>query len=264
MTPPLLAIEDLRVEFRRGAREPPVVAVDGVDLEIEPGETLGLVGESGAGKSTIAGAILGLVTPRAGRIRFEGTDITAAGIGLRRRLSEHIQVVFQDPEGSLNPSRTVGQTLAEPYLVHRDPSRAQTRQRVAEMLERVGMRAADADRRPSAFSGGERQRVAIARALMLHPKLVVCDEPVSALDLSTQAQVLNLLTDLQRELGISMLFISHDLAVVRHVCRRVVVLYRGRVVERGAVEQVWSQPREAYTRGLVSAETITGSSCRRS
>jgi peptide/nickel transport system ATP-binding protein len=251
---PLLAIEALRVEFRRGVRRAAVVALDGVDLDIDVGETVGLVGESGAGKSTLGNAILGLVTPQSGRIRFDGTDIARAGPTQRRRLSEHIQVIFQDPYGSLNPSRTVGQTLAEPYLVHRSHDRAQTRREIAQMLELVGLDAADADQYPTAFSGGERQRIAIARALMLRPKLVVCDEPVSSLDLSNQAQVLNLLADLQRDLGMSMLFISHDLAVVRHMARRVWVLHRGAVVEAGATEQVCSRPREPYTQRLVAAE----------
>ncbi len=251
---PLLAIEDLRVEFRRGVRRAAVVALDGVDLDIDAGETVGLVGESGAGKSTLGNAILGLVTPQSGRIRFDGTDIARAGAKLRRRLSEHIQVIFQDPYGSLNPSRTVGQTLAESCLVHRDHDRAQTRRQIAPMLELVGLDAADADKYPTAFSGGERQRIAIARALMLRPKLVVCDEPVSSLDLSNQAQVLNLLKDLQRDFGMSMLFISHDLAVVRHMANRVWVLHRGTVVERGETEQVCSRPREPYTQRLVAAE----------
>jgi peptide/nickel transport system ATP-binding protein len=254
MTAPLLAIENLRVEFRRGARRRPVVALDGIDLEIDVGETVGLVGETGAGKSTVGNAILGLVTPQTGRIRFDGTDIARAGAAQRRRLSEHIQVVFQDPFGSLNPSRTVGQTLAEPYLVHRNHDRDQTRREIARMLELVGLDAADAAEYPTAFSGGQRQRIAIARALMLRPRLVVCDEPVSSLDLSSQAQVLNLLKDLQRDFGMSMLFISHDLAVVRHMADRVCVLHRGAVVERGETEQVCSRPREPYTQRLVAAE----------
>jgi peptide/nickel transport system ATP-binding protein len=255
MSPPLLDVADLRVAYRQG-RRPPVQALAGVSLTIAPGETLGLVGESGSGKSTLGNAILGLVSIASGTIAFDGEDITVAGRRRRRELSRHLQVVFQDPYGSLNPSRTIAQTLAEPLLVHQQLSRSETRVRVTEMLERVGLAADTADRYPREFSGGQRQRIAIARSLMLSPRLVICDEPVSALDLSVQAQILNLLADLQRELGVAYLFISHDLAVVRHLSRRIAVIHRGRIVEMGPTADVYEQPRDPYTRALLAAAPV--------
>jgi peptide/nickel transport system ATP-binding protein len=252
----LLKITDLRVEFPRGFRQDPFVAVDNVSLHIQPGETVGLVGESGSGKSTIGNAILGLVSPKSGSIRFHDEEIVGASSRVRQGLSEHIQVVFQDPYGSLNPSRTIGQTLAEPLLVHRNVGRAEARRQIGDMLERVGLIESDAAKYPAAFSGGQRQRIAVARALMLRPQLVVCDEAVSALDLSTQAQVLNLLKDLQEEMGMSLLFISHDLAVVRYMSRRIVVLYHGSVVEEGLADEIYEHPVEDYTRRLVAAAPV--------
>jgi peptide/nickel transport system ATP-binding protein len=239
------------VEFRR--RRQSFAAVDGVDFAIGRGTTLGLVGESGSGKSTIGNAILGLVSPSAGCIEFDGRDLTGLSRGDRRRLSSQLQVVFQDPYGSLNPLRTVGQSLVEPLLPDSGLSGSQRRARVVELLERVGLRAADMGRYPAAFSGGQRQRISIARALVSRPRLVVCDEAVSALDLSTQAQILNLLSDLQTELGLSMLFISHDLAVVRYVSTDIVVLRGGRVVEKGAADDIYLAPRNEYTRALLAA-----------
>ena len=227
---PLLEVRGLRVEYR--PRHP---VVDGVDLVVRPGETLGLLGESGSGKSTIGHAIVGLVRPAAGRILFRGEDITHATARRRRELSTHLQIVFQDPHGSLNPSRTVGSTLAEPLRVVRRLPRRAASARVDAVLERVGMSPAAASRYPGAFSGGQHQRIAIARALVLEPDLVVCDEPTSALDLSVQAQILNLLLDLQQQLGLSYLFISHDVDVVRFVCHRTVVLRGGRIVEQAPV-----------------------------
>ncbi|MHA6757631.1 ABC transporter ATP-binding protein [Streptacidiphilus sp. PAMC 29251] len=251
-----LDVHDLTVEFRQGRRNPPLRAVDGVSLEIGAGETLGLVGESGSGKSTLGRAILGLTRATSGSVRFDGGDITHAGLRRRRELSSRMQAVFQDPYSSLNPTRTIGQTLAEPLLVHRRLDRAETGAQVRAMLDRVGMPGDTADRYPSQFSGGQRQRIAIARALMLSPDLVICDEPVSALDLSIQAQVMNLLGDLQRELRLSYLFIAHDLAVVRHLSHRIVVLYRGQVMESGPAAQVYGHPGHPYTEALLAAAPV--------
>ena len=251
-----LDVRDLTVEFRQGRRHPPFRAVDGVSLRIGTGETLGLVGESGSGKSTLGRAILGLAPVASGSVHFDGKDITAAGQRERRVLSSRMQVVFQDPYSSLNPTRTIGQTLAEPLLVHRRLDRAGTAAEVHAMLDRVGMPADTAERYPSQFSGGQRQRIAIARALMLSPDLIICDEPVSALDLSIQAQVMNLLGELQRELRLSYLFIAHDLAVVRHLSHRIVVLYRGQVMETGPAERIYSRPAHPYTEALLAAAPV--------
>ena len=253
---PLLDIENLSVEFRQGRRASSFKAVDDVSLQIHPGETVGLVGESGSGKSTIGNAVLGLVPVSMGRIRFASQDITRAGFAQRRALSAQLQVVFQNPYSSLNPVRTIGQTLAEPLGVHRKLSKADTAVEVARMLERVGLPTGAAGRYPPQFSGGQRQRIAIARALMLSPQLVICDEVVSALDLSIQAQVLNLLRDLQDEFGLSYLFISHDLAVVRNVSHRIVVLYRGQIMESGLAHQVSEAPSHPYTRALLAAAPV--------
>ena len=251
-----LDVRDLTVEFRQGRRRPPLRAVDAVSLQIGAGETLGLVGESGSGKSTLGRAILGLTPAASGSVHYEGKDITRAGLRERRALSATMQAVFQDPYSSLNPTRTIGQTLAEPLLVHRRLERAETVEQVRTMLDRVGMPGDTAERYPSQFSGGQRQRIAIARALMLSPHLVICDEPVSALDLSIQAQVMNLLADLQRELRLSYLFIAHDLAVVRHLSHRIVVLYRGQVMETGPAAQVYSSPGHPYTEALLAAAPV--------
>lgn len=241
------------MEFHRKRGVPPLRAVDGVTLDVGVGETVGLVGESGSGKSTLGRAVLGLTPVGEGRIAFEGADITRAEPARRRALAARLQVVFQDPYSSLNPARTIGQTLAETLPEHRDRGRARTRAEVAAMLERVGMPADAADRYPGQFSGGQRQRVAIARALMPSPRLVICDEPVSALDLSIQAQVMNLLKDLQRDLSVGYLFIAHDLPVVRHLSHRIVVLYRGRVMESGDADRVYTDPLHPYTRVLLDA-----------
>lgn len=249
----LLQVSDLTVEFRQGRRRPPFRAVDGVSLSIGAGETVGLVGESGSGKSTIGRAILGLTPVRSGTVEFDGRDITRAGFRTRRALSERLQVVFQDPYSSLNPARTIGQTMAEPLRVHSSVPPAEASERVAAMLERVGLPADAARRYPSQFSGGQRQRIAIARSLMLSPALLICDEPVSALDLSIQAQVLNLLADLQRELGLSYLFVAHDLPVVRRLSHRIVVLYRGQIMETGPAGRVYARPAHPYTRALLAA-----------
>jgi oligopeptide/dipeptide ABC transporter ATP-binding protein len=252
---PLLDVRDLTVEFHGAGRS--LRAVDGVSLSVAARETVGVVGESGSGKTTIGRAILGLTPVTAGSIVFAGDDVTHAGHRERRRLSADLQVVFQDPYSSLNPSRTVGQTLSETLGVHAAQlGRAERAERVGSSLERVGLDPAAANRYPADFSGGQRQRIAIARALMVQPQLVVCDEPVSALDLSVQAQVLNLLRELQAEFGLSYLFIAHDLAVVRHLSHRIVVLYRGRIVEEGDADVVYDAPAHPYTRNLLEAAPV--------
>ena len=254
--PVLLEVDGLVVRFKgkhRLAR--PAQVLNGVSLAIEAGETLGLVGESGSGKTTIGRAILGLVPAAEGSIRFDGNDITRARGRDRRALGRDLQVVFQDPYGSLNPSRTIGDTLAEP-LSGTGVSKRDARKRVSELLDRVHLPNDAMDRLPREFSGGQRQRVAIARALALEPKLIVCDEPVSALDLSTQARVLDLFAEIQRDTGVAYLFISHDLDVVRHVSDRVAVLYRGDIVEEGPAEKVTSTPDHPYTQRLLLASPV--------
>ncbi|ADB50359.1 ABC transporter ATP-binding protein [Conexibacter woesei] len=253
---PLLDVRGLAVEFDVGSHRPPLRAVDGVDLSVAAGETVGLVGESGSGKTTIGRAVLGLVPVADGAIDFGGSDITHAGHRQRRELSADLQVVFQDPYSSLNPTRTIGQTLRESLWADKHLTPAGVSERVRSMLDRVGL-GADAERRyPLQFSGGQRQRIAIARALMARPRLVICDEPVSALDLSVQAQVLNLLRELQAELGLGYLFVAHDLAVVRHLSRRIVVLYRGRVMEQGDAATLFERPAHPYTRALLDAAPV--------
>ena len=231
-------------------------AVDDVAFAIGPRETVGLVGESGSGKTSIANAVLGFAPVSAGSIAFDGEDIVGASRDRRRRLSASLQVVFQNPYSSLNPARTIGKTLSETLRPHGTPSKPEVSERVASILERVGLDPAAADRYPDQFSGGQRQRIAIARALIVRPRLVICDEPVSSLDLSVQAQVLNLLRSLQDELGLSYLFISHDLAVVRHIATRVVVLYRGRIMEAGPAAIVYDHPAHPYTRALLQAAPV--------
>jgi len=253
---PLLDIDGLAVTYRVGRRSRQNRAVDGVSLQVISGETLGLVGESGSGKTSIGAAVVGLAPVTHGGIRFDGEDITRATVGRRRALSAEIQVIFQDPYGSLNPSRTIAQTLVEPLLVHSKLDRHESRAQVRAMLEKVGLDGTVADRYPRQFSGGQRQRIAIARALIVSPRLVICDEAVSALDLSVQAQVLNLLLSLQEQLLLSYLFIAHDLAVVRHMSQRIAVLYRGRIMESGAAETVYATPGHPYTQELLAANPI--------
>ena len=252
---PLLQVKDLRVDFAQGKGKV-FQALKGVSLNIHHGETVGLVGESGSGKTTVGRVILGLTEAISGQVIFDGEDITHASRARRRALGCDIQVVFQDPYGSLNPARTVGDTLAEPLLSDKGLSRTDIQQRIAEVLQRVGMPADTAQRYPGQFSGGQRQRIAIARAVIAKPRLIVCDEPVSALDLSVQAQVLNLLKELQQSMGLAMLFISHDLTVVRHVSNRTVVLYRGDIVEQGDAAQVHDHPQHPYTRALLAAAPV--------
>lgn len=251
----LLQVKDLRVNFPQG-RGKVFQALKGISLDIQPGETVGLVGESGSGKTTVGRVILGLTEATSGDVWFEGENITHASRERRRTLGRDIQVVFQDPYGSLNPARTIGDTLAEPLMNDKSLSPQDIAHRVAEVLQQVGMPADTASRYPGMFSGGQRQRIAIARAVIAKPRLIVCDEPVSALDLSVQAQVLNLLKSLQQSMGLAMLFISHDLTVVRHVSHRTVVLYRGDIVEQGDAGQVHDHPEHPYTRALLAAAPV--------
>jgi oligopeptide/dipeptide ABC transporter ATP-binding protein len=262
---PLLVIEDLVVQYakrgRRGrdghdGRGAVAPAVDSVSIDIRPGQTVGLVGESGSGKTTIGRAILGLAPVTSGKITFDGADITHVSSKARRALSNDIQIVFQDPFGSMNPTHTVGQILSEPLRNGVSRFQGDARTRVKEILERVGLPHNSSERYPGQFSGGQRQRIAIARALMLSPRLVVCDEPVSALDLSVQAQILNLFRELQQDLGVAYLFIAHDLDVVRHLSDRIVVLYRGQVMETGTAHDVHRTPRHPYSRALSDAAPV--------
>ncbi|MCA3260946.1 MAG: ATP-binding cassette domain-containing protein [Telmatospirillum sp.] len=245
----LLEVRDLVKTYtdKRGRR---VSAVDGVNLDLAQGEVLGIVGESGCGKTTLGRTILRLMTADAGAIRFEGTDIAQLPERRLKPFRREMQMIFQDPFGSLNPRHTVGTIVGEPLAIH---GYVDIAKRVAELLETVGLGAAAASRFPHEFSGGQRQRIAIARALALGPKLIVADEPVSALDVSIQSQIINLIADLRRRLHLSMLFISHDLSVVRHVSDRIAVMYLGRIVESGATEAVFAKPRHPYTQALVSA-----------
>jgi peptide/nickel transport system ATP-binding protein len=249
----LLQVQDLSVSYRHAGRAHR--ALDSVSLDIRAGETVGVVGESGAGKSTLGRAVLGLVPASSGTIRFGGQDITGLGRRDRVALAARLQVVFQDPNSSLNPARTIRSSLAEPLLGQRRP-RGEVAGRVAEMIERVGLPAEAGSRYPREFSGGQKQRIAIARALIVSPELVVCDEALSALDLSVQAQIINLLLELRRDLGLAYLFIGHDLAVIRHLADRVMVLRQGRVVEQGSTAQVCEQPADAYTRALMEAAPV--------
>lgn len=254
----LLSIEDLKTHFpvRRGflGRQAGVVkAVDGVSLSVVPGEVLGLVGESGCGKSTLARSVVRLVTPTAGRIHFEGVDLLAMSRTALRRMRPRLQMVFQDPYASLNPRRTVYDTLAEPLLAHGLATRRELAGQVGLLMEKVGLAPRFMRKYPHEFSGGQRQRIAIARALATKPRLVIADEPVSALDVSVQAQILNLLKRLCKEEQLTMLFISHDLGVVRHMASRIAVMYLGRVVELGPAAAVLGHPLHPYTRALVSA-----------
>jgi peptide/nickel transport system ATP-binding protein len=252
----LLTIDSLNVEYRgTGFRAKPFRALTDINISIGQGETLGLVGESGSGKTTLGRAVLGLAPVTAGSIRFEGNDISHASRAQRRSLSRDLQVVFQDPYTSLNPALEIGDILAEPLGVQ-GIGKAEARKRVGELLDQVGLPSDAARRLPREFSGGQRQRVAIARALALSPKLIVCDEPVSALDLTTQARVLDLFLQIQRDTGVSYLFVSHDLDVVRHISHRVAVMYRGEIVEQGSAGEVTVAPEHPYTQRLLLASPV--------
>jgi oligopeptide transport system ATP-binding protein len=233
-----------------------VNAVDDVSFEIEAGKTLGLVGESGSGKSTTGYCILQLLRPTSGSVRFDGTELTELHGEELRHIRREAQIVFQDPYSSLDPRMTVGNIVAEPLVVHKVGSRRDRRARVRELLDVVGFDPVFVNRYPHEFSGGQRQRIGIARALALSPRLIVCDEPVSALDVSIQAQIINLLKDLQQEFGFAYLFIAHDLAVVRSVSDRIAVMHEGRIVERGPASEVYEHPKEEYTRALLASVPV--------
>ena len=260
--PPLLQLRDVRVHFpttkglllRRITGE--VRAVDGVDLNVTRGQSVGLVGESGSGKTTLGRAVVGLARPTSGTVTFDGLDVWSLGRDEQRRLRRRVQMVFQDPYASLDPRMTVGKSIAEPLEIHRLGSRADRTSKVGRLLETVGLHPTHADRYPHELSGGQRQRVGIARALSLDPDLVVADEPVSALDVSIQAQIVNLLQELQRELGLTSILIAHDLAVVRHVSDAIAVMYLGRIVEWSRAADLYREPRHPYTVALLSAVPI--------
>jgi len=253
----LLEVENLKVHFKAGkpglfAEQQYVKAVDGVSFRVHQGETVAIVGESGCGKSTTGNAILGLAPITAGSVAFRGQDIAGLAPDQRAAMWRNLQVVFQDPVAALNPKRTIGQSIAEPLAINAISRQRQTG-RVAELLDLVGLDPGQRDRFPNELSGGQRQRVVIARALALEPDVIICDEPVSALDVSIQSQILNLLMKLQRELGLAYLFISHDLSVVRHIADRVIVMYLGNIVEDGPSDILFSSPRHPYTEALLSA-----------
>lgn len=261
---PLLDVHDLRVTFRirregdmpwTPARE--LFAVGGVDFNLKPGETLGIVGESGSGKSTLARALIGLAPGKGQAEWIDGANLLALSPRQMMKYRSDIQMVFQDPLASLNPRMTVGQIISEPLKTHHPGlSRTEVKTRVKDMMDRVGLLPNQINRYPHEFSGGQCQRIGIARALIVEPRLVICDEPVSALDVSIQAQVINLLSDLQKDLGLALIFIAHDLSVVKHISNRVMVLYLGKIMEIGPVEAIYDQPQHPYTQALLSAVPI--------
>jgi oligopeptide/dipeptide ABC transporter ATP-binding protein len=267
-TRPVVEVRDLKKHFpiKKGLLRRTVgnvYAVDGVSFTINPGETLGLVGESGCGKSTVGRTLLRLLEPTAGQILLDGKDVTHLSRNELRPYRREMQIIFQDPFSSLDPRMTAGQIVAEPLEVHGEGDREARRARVAELFGRVGLRPQQMDNFPHQFSGGQRQRIGIARALALNPKLIIGDEPVSALDVSIQAQVINILVDLQRELGLAYLFISHNLAVVEHISHRIAVMYLGRIVEFADKKTIFTAPRHPYTEALLSAVPVPDPRIRR-
>jgi oligopeptide transport system ATP-binding protein len=258
MTEVILSAEGLTKTYlqpsgRLGFGKTPVKALDDVSIQLKRGKTLAVVGESGSGKSTLARCLLQLQPFDAGKVEFEGHNLAALTGAELRAARRHLQMVFQDPFASLNPRMKIGEIVSEGLLIHRLGNRDERREKTLQMLQRVGLSAADMEKYPHEFSGGQRQRIGIARALVLEPKVVVCDEPVSALDVSIQAQILILLKELQQEMNLSYIFISHDLRVVRHVADEVVVMHHGRIVEQGNVEALYSHPQQAYTQNLLNA-----------
>lgn len=266
MTPPpdrpLVEVRDLRVHFPvrgglLGRAVSAIKAVDGVSFAIPRGTTMGLVGESGSGKTTIGRAILGLIPPTSGDVVFDGRTITGLSASVMRPLRKRMQVIFQDPFNSLNPRLTIFQMIGEALEIHFPGlAKSERRERVAHLLKRVGLESSHLDRYPHEFSGGQRQRIGIARALAVEPKFIVCDEPVSALDVSVQAQIINLLQDLQQQLKLTYLFIAHDLAVVEHISDRVLVMYYGKIVEEATAEEIYSRPQHEYTKKLLAAVPV--------
>ena len=258
MSAPLLQVKDLTREYQMPREKlfgppPTVKALNGVSFTIEAGRSLGIVGESGSGKSTLARLVMALDKPTAGTVNMLGRDLHTLGVSELRAARRDFQMVFQDPYGSLDPRQTVERIVGEPLAAQGDTTRADQRKRATEVLASVGLRASDLDKYPHEFSGGQRQRIAIARALITRPRLIVADEPVSALDVSVQAQVLNLMQDLQAEFGVTYMLISHDLAVVHHLCHEVAVLWQGRIVEQGPPERLFTAAEHPYTRALLDA-----------
>ena len=265
---PLLEVRDLKKHFpiRSGVlvdREIGAVkAVDGVSFGVDSGETLGLVGESGCGKSTLSRTILQLLKPTSGSVRFQGNELNGAGAGELRSLRREMQMIFQDPYASLNPRKRIGQIVGDQLKFHKVAEGDELKRRVQSLLERVGLNPEHINRFPHEFSGGQRQRIGVARALALEPKLIICDEPVSALDVSIQAQIVNLLEDIQDEFGLTYLFVAHDLGVVRHLCDRVAVMYLGTIVETGTVEEIYTSATHPYTQALLAAVPVPDPAAR--